>query len=100
MADAYWMQLGGNLAFALEVGGRIVGVTYWVEGLPAEGAEGEAPPPESGWFFLATTLPRRPQRVARGLELRRDMTEEEFVQTVEQALEHVANAVLPHGGEE
>jgi hypothetical protein len=31
MADAYWMQLGGNPTFALEVDGRIVGITYWLD---------------------------------------------------------------------
>lgn len=101
MADAFWIQLGGNPTFALEVGGRIIGITYWVdvEGLAAAGAEGGPSLPESGWYFLSVNLPRHPERVAQGLELRRDMTEAELTQTVQDTLEVVANAVLPDGGD-
>jgi hypothetical protein len=96
MADAFWMQLGGNLTFALEVGGQIVGIAYWVdpEGLVAQGVDDE-----SGWYFLSTSLPRHPERVAQGLELRRDMTEAEMAQTVQEVLEVVANEVLAEGDE-
>ena len=96
MADAYWMQLGGNLAFALEVGGQIVGIVYWLdpggvdENQPPEGFE----LPETGWYFVSTNLPRHPERVARGHELRSDMGEEGLAETVTRALEEVANEVL------
>src|SRR5918997_2950903 len=102
MADAYWMQLGTHPTFAFEVDGKIVGVAYWLdaEGLEdvelADGAE----LPESGWYFVAVNLPRHPERGARGLELRRDMTQEELAHTAERALEVVANEVLAEGDDE
>ena len=101
MADAYWMQLGANLVFALEVGGRIVGIVYWLDTGGFEDAQAaESPLPETGWYFLSTNLPRNPERVAQGLELTRDMTEEQLGQTVERALEAVTDEVLAGGGEE
>ena len=103
MADAYWMQFGNNPVFAFEVNERMIGVAYWLdaEGLEARELPPEGPPiPESGWYFVAVDLPRHPERVAQGLELRRDMSPEELALTVEQALEEVANEVLPDGGDE
>jgi hypothetical protein len=48
MADAYWIQLGGNPTFALEVDGRIVGVTYWVDSEAlGEGAGEQSPSPRA-----------------------------------------------------
>jgi hypothetical protein len=95
MADAFWMQLGVQATFALEVGGRIVGIAYWLdaEGL-GQGPGGEAPPTESGWYWVSVTRPREAHRVAEGLELRREMDERELAETAERALEEVANEVL------
>ena len=45
------------------------------------------------------TRPRDPERVAQGLEIRQDMAEEEMAQTVQSALEVVANEVLAEGGD-
>jgi hypothetical protein len=102
MADAFWMQLGANMTFALGVEEKIIGITYWVdaEGLGAEGAEESSSLPESGWYFVSVDLPSHPERVAQGLELSRDMTEAELAQTVQDTLEVVANAVLVEGGDE
>ena len=98
MADAYWMQLGNHPTFALEVGGRLVGLTYWLD---AEGLAGAAPAggqaPESGWYWVSVSRPREVHRVAHGLELSADMPEEELARTAEQALEAVANEVLAEG---
>jgi hypothetical protein len=101
MADAYWMQLGGQPTFALEVGGQIVGITYWLyaERLAEEAGEG-SPLADSGWYFLAVTRPREPERVAEGLELRPDMSSEELAETTQDALQVVANEVLAEGGDE
>jgi hypothetical protein len=92
MADAYWIQLGGNPTFALEVDGRIVGVTYWLDSEAlGDGAGEQSAPPESGWYFVAVTRPRDPERVAEGLEIREGMAEEEMAQNVHHALEVIAN---------
>ncbi|CAA9489789.1 MAG: hypothetical protein AVDCRST_MAG45-678 [uncultured Solirubrobacterales bacterium] len=101
MTNAYWMQLGNHPVFAFEVNERMIGITYWLDAEAFEGVEPppEAPPvPESGWYFVAVNQPRYPERVALGLELRRDMSDEELAQTVHQALEGVANEVLLEGG--
>jgi hypothetical protein len=99
MADAHWIQLGVYPTFALVVGGEIAGITYWVE---AEGLAQQAPEdaslPDSGWYFVAVKRPWEPERVAQGLELGRDMGEEQVAETLEQALEVVANEVLAEGG--
>jgi hypothetical protein len=77
------------------VGGEIAGITYWVdaEGLAPQAPE-DAPLPDSGWYFVAVKRPWEPDRVAEGLELGPGMTEEKLAETVEQALEVVANQVL------
>jgi hypothetical protein len=93
MADVFWMQLGGHLVFALDVGGRIAGITYWLEVEGLEPEEGGALP-ERGWYWLAVNNPRNAHRVAEGLELRLDMSERELAETAEAALEEVANEVL------
>ena len=99
MADAHWIQLGVYPTFALVVGGEIAGVSYWVEAEAlAEQAPEDAPPPDSGWYFVPTKRPSEPGRVAQGLELSPDMTEELVADTVEQALEVIANEVLTGGG--
>ena len=99
MADAFWMQLGANPTFALEVGGQIVGITYWVQVEAIGDAAGDqSSAPESGWYFVAVTRPTGPERVAQGLELKAEMSEEEVAETVQDALEMVANEVL--AGEE
>jgi hypothetical protein len=103
MGEAYWMQFGGYPVFAFEVNGQMIGVAYWLDAESLQGSEAapeDPPPPESGWYFVAASQPRHPERVARGLELRRDMSGEELSHTVEQALEEVANEVLPEGGDE
>jgi hypothetical protein len=101
MADAFWMQLGGNPTFALEVDGRIVGITYWLDSEAlGEAAGEESPLPESGWYFVAVTRPRDPERVAQGLEIRQDMPQDEMAQTAQHALEVVASEVLAEEGEE
>ena len=46
------------------------------------------------------TRPRDPERVAEGLEMRQGMSEEELTQTVQSALELVANEVLADGGDD
>ena len=53
----------------------------------------------SGWYFVAVTRPRDPERVAEGLEIREDMAEEEMAQNVHNALEVVANEVVAEGGD-
>lgn len=100
MADAQWIQLGLYPTFTLVVGGEIAGVTYWVdaEGLAQQAPE-DAPLPDSGWYFVAVKRPWDPGRVALGLELSADMTEEQVADTVEQALEVIANEVLAEGGD-
>jgi hypothetical protein len=99
MADAHWIQLGVSPTFALEVGDQIVGITYWVDAeMLAQGVPEDAPLPDSGWYFVSVNRPRDPERVAAGLELSRDMTEEQLAETVEQVLEVVANEVLAEGG--
>ena len=101
MADAYWMQLGGNLTFALEVDGRIVGITYWLDPEALGETSGSNPPlPDAGWYFVAVTRPRDPERVAEGLELRQGMAEEEMAQTAQSALGVIANEVLAEGGDD
>jgi hypothetical protein len=100
MADAFWMQLGGNLCFALEVGGQIVGVMYWVDSEAIGDAGEQSPASESGWYFVAVTRPRDPERVAQGLEIRQEMPQDEMAQTAQHALEVVANEVLAEEGEE
>jgi hypothetical protein len=101
MSDAFWVQLGANPTFALEVGGQIVGITYWVDAEALGEAAGEPSAlPESGWYFVAVTRPRDPERVAHGLELRAAMSEEEVARTVQDALEVVANEVLAEGGDD
>jgi hypothetical protein len=103
VADAYWMQLGNHPVFAFEVNEQMIGIAYWLDAEAFEGVEPppEAPPrPESGWYFVAVSQPRFPERVAQGLELRRDMSEEELAQTVQHALEEIANEVLPDGGDD
>ena len=101
MADAYWIQLGGNPTFALEVDGRIVGITYWLDSEAlGDGAGEQSALPESGWYFVAVTRPRDPERVAEGLEFRQGMTEEEMAQTAQSALEVIADEVLAEGGED
>jgi hypothetical protein len=99
MADAHWIQLGVHPTFALVASGEIVGITYWVaaEGLAQQAPE-HAPLPDSGWYFVSVDRPWEPERVAAGLELGQDMTEEELAQTAEEALEVVANEVLAEGG--
>jgi hypothetical protein len=101
MADAHWIQLGVYATFALVVGGEIAGVTYWVdaEGLAQQAPE-DAPLPDSGWYFVSVKQPWDPERVAQGVELARDMREEQVGETVEQALEVIANEVLAEGGDE
>ena len=75
MADAYWLQLGGN-PIALEVDRRIVGITYWLDSEAlGDGAGEQSALPESGWYFVAVTRPRDPERVAAGLEIREGMEE-------------------------
>jgi len=95
MAGAFWTQLGGNPTFALEVGGQIVGIVYWLDA-EALGPAGEGDPavPESGWYWVSVNSPRNAHRVAEGLELRKEMREDELARTAEQALETVANEVL------
>jgi len=102
MADAYWMQLGGHPTFALEVGGQIVGITYWLDAEPlaAQPAQEGTPLPESGWYWIAVNNPRNAHRVAEGYELRVDMTPEALATTAHQALEEVANEVLADEGDE
>ena len=102
MADAFWMQLGGNPTFALEVGGRIVGLVYWLdaEGLVGQGAGDDPSVPETGWYWVSVNRPRHAHRVAEGLELRKDMTEEQLARTAEEALETAANEVLAEEGDE
>jgi hypothetical protein len=99
MADAYWMQLGQQPTFVLEVGAQFIGIVYWLdaEGLAA-GASDDVPLPDSGWYFLAVNRPREPERVAQGHDLRPDMSPEELTQTAEAALEWVANEVLADVG--
>ena len=100
MADAYWIQLGGNPTFALEVDGRIVGITYWLDSEAiGDGAGEQSALPESGWYFVAVTRPRDPERVAEGLEIREGMAEEEMAQNVHNALELIANEVVAEGGD-
>jgi hypothetical protein len=96
--DVFWMQLGGNLAFSLEVGGRIVGIAYWLdtEGLDPAAAEPGALP-ETGWYWVSVSSPRNAHRVAEGLELRREMAEQELADTAQAALEHIATDVLADG---
>jgi hypothetical protein len=100
MADAHWIQLGVYPTFALVVGGEIAGAAYWVDaqGLAQQAPEGAALP-DSGWYFVPAKRPWDPGRVAQGLELRPDMTEELVADTVEQALEVIANEVLAEGGD-
>jgi len=102
MADAFWMQLGANPTFALEVNGQIVGITYWVEagGPGGEGVAEDLPASESAWYWVSVGRPRNHHRVARGLELRLDMSEEELAQTVQDMLEVAASEVLAEGGNE
>jgi hypothetical protein len=101
MADAYWMQLGGNPTFALEVDGRIVGITYWLDSeVFGEAAGEQSQLSESGWYFVAVTRPRDPERVAEGLEFRQGMAEEEMAQTAQSALEVIANEVLAEEGDD
>jgi hypothetical protein len=101
MADAYWMQLGRYPTFALEVARQIVGITYWLDAGELSDEVGDsAPLPDSGWYFVAVTRPREPERVAEGLELRPDMSSEELAETTQDALEVVANEVLAEEGEE
>ena len=99
MADAQWIQLGLHPTFALIVGGEIVGITYWVdaEGLAQQAPEG-APLPDSGWYYVSILRPWDPERVAEGLEIGPGMAEEQLAETVERALEVVANQVLAEGG--
>ena len=101
MTDAFWMQLGGNLAFALEVGGQIVGLLYWLdaEGLEREAAAEGADLPASGWYWVSVGRPRHAERVAEGLELRSDMTEEELAATAQAALEDVPSEVIADGSD-
>ena len=102
MTDAFWMQLGGNLAFALEVGGKIVGLLYWLdaEGLEREAAAAEGVDlPASGWYWVSVGRPRNAERVAEGLELRGDMTEEELAAAAQAALEDVASEVIADGSD-
>lgn len=98
MADAQWIQLGLHATFALIVGGEIVGITYWAdaEGFAQQAPEG-APLPDSGWYFVSVMRPWDPERVAEGLELGPNMSEEQLAETVGQALEVVANQVLTAG---
>jgi hypothetical protein len=100
MADAFWRQLGGNPCFVLQVGGQIVGITYWVDAEAiGRGVSEQSPTPaESGWYFVAVTRPRDPERVAQGLEIRRDMPRKEMAQIAQNALEVVSNEVLAGGG--
>ena len=101
MAGARWMQMGGNPCFALEVGGQIVGITYWFDSAALGAGPGEQPPAsEIGWYFVPVTRPRDPKRVAQGLEIRRDMARKEMAQTALSALEVVAKEVLAEGGDD
>ena len=101
MADAYWMQLGGNPTFALEVDGRIVGITYWLDSeVLGEAAGEQSPLPESGWYFVAVTRPRDPERVAEGLEFKQGMSEEDMAQAAQDALEVADDEVLAEGGDD
>ena len=99
MADAYWMQLGAQPTFVLEVAGQMLGLVYWLDAEALAGSAGEeGSPPASGWYFLAVARPRQPERVAEGLELRPEMSPEELANTVEAALELVANEILADEG--
>jgi hypothetical protein len=101
MAEAQWIQLGVYPTFGLVVGGDIGGITYWVDAQAlAQQAPQDATVPESGWYFVPVTRPWEPARVAQGLELSPHMTEEEVAETLEQALEVIANEVLAAGGGE
>ena len=99
MGDAGWIQLGVYPTFALVVGPEIAGVIYWVDAEElARQAPEDAPIPDSGWYFVSVKRPWEPERVAQGLELGPDMGEEEVAETLEQALEVVANEVLAEEG--
>ena len=99
MADAYWIQLGGNPTFALEVDRRIVGITYWLDSEALrDGAGEQSALPESGCYFVAVTRPRDPERVAEGLEIREGMAEE-VMPNVHNALELIADEVVAEGGD-
>ena len=98
MVDAFWMQLGAT-TFALEVGEQIVGNLFWLNAELIAGDGRADRPIETGWYWVSVGRPRKLHRVARGLELREEMAEEEVTGTVQKVLAAGANEVLAEGGD-
>jgi hypothetical protein len=96
------MQLVPTRSSPSKSGGRSSASPYWLdtEGLVAEGGADPPAIADSRWYFVATTRPRDPERVARGLELGPEMSPEDLAETAQAALEEVANEVLADGEEE
>jgi hypothetical protein len=101
MAASYWSHLGRDYTYALVVEGRIVGIAHWLDAaILNESDQHEPAVADPGWFWTPTERPEGRPRVAEGLELTGEMSDEELGQTTLDALEVIATEVLADGGDE
>jgi hypothetical protein len=97
--EPYWSHFGRDYTYGLVVGGRLAGVLYWLDAeLLDANAERDLAVTDPGWFWVSAEDPEHHHRVAQGLELAGDLSEDALAQTVEDALVAVFREVLEEGG--